>query len=174
MEALVALGLVSNIVQLVDASWTLFEAYRQFRDRGTTTELEATNFKSQQITGCIIELKNSLANAANGSSLPHSDVNLITLGTDCAGVAEQLRKELVDFEIPPGSGGWTAFKTSVRLKEKWSRIKQLKYKLDQYVSVLDSIVLVNMRYRNTSHACRRTAIWANVIAAEMCATLTSI
>ncbi|EHY58087.1 hypothetical protein HRR83_005054 [Exophiala dermatitidis] len=144
MEALVALGLVSNIVQLVDASWTLFEAYRQFRDRGTTTELEATNFKSQQITGCIIELKNSLANAANGSSLPHSDVNLITLGTDCAGVAEQLRKELVDFEIPPGSGGWTAFKTSVRLKEKWSRIKQLKYKLDQYVSVLDSIVLVNM------------------------------
>ncbi|KAG9793238.1 hypothetical protein ABEF93_002806 [Exophiala dermatitidis] len=144
MEALVALGLVSNIVQLVDASWTLFEAYRQFRDRGTTTELEATNFKSQQITGCIIELKNSLANAANGSSLPHSDVNLITLGTDCAGVAEQLRKELVDFEIPPGSGGWTAFKTSMRLKKKWSRIKQLKYKLDQYVSVLDSIVLVNM------------------------------
>ncbi|KAL2441060.1 hypothetical protein ABEF95_010994 [Exophiala dermatitidis] len=144
MEALVALGLVSNIVQLVDASWTLFEAYRQFRDRGTTTELEATNFKSRQITGCIIELKNSLANAANGSSLPHSDMSLITLGTDCAGVAEQLRKELVDFEIPPGSGGWTAFKTSVRLKKNWSRIKQLKYKLDQYVSVLDTTVLVNL------------------------------
>ncbi|KAL2425095.1 hypothetical protein ABEF91_005697 [Exophiala dermatitidis] len=174
MEALVALGFVSNIVQLVDASWTLFEAYRQFRDRGTTTELEATNFKSQQITGCIIELKNSLANAANGSSLPHSDVNLISLGTDCAGVAEQLRKELVDFEIPPGSGGWTAIKTSVRLKKKWSRIKQLKYKLDQYVSVLDSIVLVNMsrNVRNIDkHIIDRLSqseqIWEDVVRPHM-------
>ncbi|EXJ89467.1 hypothetical protein A1O3_02534 [Capronia epimyces CBS 606.96] len=146
MEGLVALGVVANVVQLLDASWKAVEVYKEFRERGTTAQIDAMSYATAQLSECNHELRISLENAPNKISLLQSDVALTELTKTCEGVADELQKVLKSLQIGPAATrtGALIHAVKIKMKRRWRRLEELKFKLDQYAKVLDSKILVHL------------------------------
>ena len=95
MDPLTILGLVPDIVQLVDAAANAYGVCREICQHGATIEDARMSYTVTQLQDSYSVLKSSLS----GSSgiYPHlhgSRVSLGDLGRQCCETADQLQKEL--------------------------------------------------------------------------------
>ncbi|KAL9628126.1 MAG: hypothetical protein Q9204_006093, partial [Flavoplaca sp. TL-2023a] len=142
MEALAAVGLVANIVQLVDTAGKAFTVCREIYTLGRSIEDTTLAFTSEQLHEAYGELSKSL----NHTAIPGgSGINLIPLATQCCETAKTLQEELDALRKPPGTGVRATIKKAWLKKQKQKAIGKLKSALDEYEKALDSQILIDVR-----------------------------
>jgi len=146
MDGVTALGLVCNVIQLIEVAWNAVKACDQFYKHGTTVEIQEMRCTSQQLGQCTSSLHDSLGKVPQKALLLESDVELTELSKRCRDTAETLEKELKSLESAPRSGRRAAIVKTVKASWKMSRIEDVKRRLDEYTKVLDTKILVHLRY----------------------------
>ncbi|OAL21345.1 hypothetical protein AYO22_08068 [Fonsecaea multimorphosa] len=127
MEAIAALSLACNIIQVIDSTSKAVKACGQFYKYGTTVDIEDLSYSLPP-----------------GTQLSKTDAALVELGKRVHDLAESLSKELNSLKIAPGLGRRAALVKTFHLKWRASRIDELKRKLDGLVQVLDNKILVQL------------------------------
>ncbi|KAL8647838.1 MAG: hypothetical protein Q9226_006265 [Calogaya cf. arnoldii] len=142
MEALAVLGLVANIVQLVDAAGNAFTVCREIYTLGRSIEDTSLAFTSEQLHEAYGHLSKSL----NNTAIPiGSGINLMSLATQCCETAKTLQEELDALRKPPGSGVRATIKKAWLKKQKTKAIRKLKFALSEYEKALDTKILIDVR-----------------------------
>ena len=146
MESLAVLGLVSNIVQLVDAAANAYEICREVYQHGAAIEDARVSYTTTQLHESHSVLMNSISGGSNIHSQPlGSGVDLGDLSRQCCETAEELQKELESLRTSSTSG----FRKAIVLTRKvlkTKKIKRLNFRLDEYKKVLDTKILIDIRY----------------------------
>ncbi|KAL8846223.1 MAG: hypothetical protein Q9221_008677 [Calogaya cf. arnoldii] len=142
MEALAVLGLVANIVQLLDAAGNAFTVCCEIYTLGRSIEDTSLAFTSEQLHEAYGHLSKSL----NNTAIPiGSGINLMSLATQCCETAKTLQEELDALRKPPGSGVRATIKKAWLKKQKTKAIKKLKFALSEYEKALDTKILIDVR-----------------------------
>ena len=145
MEPLTTLGLVSNIVQLVNAAIDAAKVCHEIYKQGASVEDRRIAYTTDQLHQCYTALSNSLASQ---QALPPSqnDIDLADLSAKCCQSSQTLHDELKALEINCGGGHREAVTKFILKKRKASKIQKLKDELNEYQGTLDTKVLANLRY----------------------------
>ena len=147
MNPLSVLGLVSNIIQLVDAAANAYILCSEIHKLGSSIEDSRISYTSGQLQQCYVSLNESLKQ--NGKANPkvlRSGANLIDLASLCCETAKELQAELGSLCKKPGGGLRDTFHKAVLKKRKARHIERLKQRLDECQKVLDSKILIDVRY----------------------------
>lgn len=144
MEPLTILGLVSNIVQLVDAGAKAAKVCQQIYKHGASIEDLRLADTSEQLHRCYSTLNSSLQ--SNQTPLTSQGaVDLKQLSEQCCESARSLHEELEALQKTQGGGYREALSKLIRRKRKASEIERHKARLDEYQKTLDTKVLVDIR-----------------------------
>ena len=147
MEALAALSLVCNILQLVDAAGKAYNVCHEIHTLGASTEDQRVTYTSEQLEEAYTALNNSLSSPTNtGSQVLPSPVDLSDLGSQCYETAKALNEELLALRKKPDGGLRDSVKAFVKKKKKANSIEQIKTRLDEYQKVLDTKILIDLRH----------------------------
>ena len=138
------LGLVANIIQLVDAAKTATNACHQFYKYGASLEHIQTKYVSDQLYQSYSSLHDS-TQATQATSVFHSSVDLEDLSSKCQTTALMLKDEMQSIQGSPGGGRREAVSRFLQAKRKSKDIQKLRQKLSEYQKTLDSRVLVDVR-----------------------------
>ncbi|KAL8849090.1 MAG: hypothetical protein Q9221_005934 [Calogaya cf. arnoldii] len=145
MEAIAVLGLVANIVQLVDAAGKAFTICREIYISGETIEDKRMAFTSKQLLDACNDLNKSF-NPNNSPATPtRSGNNLNLLATKCSQTAQDLQAELDSLRTSPGSGVRSTLQKAWLKKIKSKKIDKIKLALDELEKTLNSVVLIDVR-----------------------------
>ena len=152
MDPLSILGLVSNVVQLIDAAADAFTVCHEIYTLGASIEDSRMMYTSNQLYQCYSALNDSLKRNTNtGSHTLKSGIDLSDLSSQCCATAKTLHMELESLQKRPGGGLRETIKKSLLKKRKAKEIERLKSRLDEYQSVVDSRILIDIR-----HVCARS------------------
>ncbi|KAL8858122.1 MAG: hypothetical protein Q9178_005299 [Gyalolechia marmorata] len=145
MEPIAVLGIVANVVQLVDAAGKAFTICREIYILGETIEDSRVAFTSKQLQQSCDELKKSLnqGNSSAQATSRNNDLNLAA--TKYFQTAQDLQAELHSLRTAPGSGLRVTIKATWFKKKKAKKIGKLKLALNEYEKTLDSTLLVDVR-----------------------------
>lgn len=149
MEPLTVIGVVSNIVQLVDATTRAAEACHQIWKLGASVEDLQIAYTSDKLGQCCNVLDESLAAS---SSLPRSKsgIDLKELSAKCRQCAQDLNNELKGLQKSSGGGRRETLAKYLQTKRKAKELETYKKRLDEYRKTLDTLVLIDIR--NTINA----------------------
>ena len=152
LDPLSALGLIANIVQLVDASAKALAVCHEIYTLGASVEDSQMTYTTGQLEQCYSALDDSLkSTAVTGSHGVRSNVVFRDLATQCCETARALQTELQSLRKTPG-GGLRETVSKFNLKRKKGKsIEKLKGRLDEYQKVVDSKILIDLRYIRNSH-----------------------
>ena len=147
MDPLSALGLASNVVQLVDAATKAVTVCHEIYTKGASIEDSQMAYTSDQLHKSYSALTDSLKrHALTGPKVWRGTVDLEDLGSQCCDTAQKLQTELQSLrKIPAGGVRETTYKFILK-QRKSKTIDRLKSRLDEYQKVLDSKVLVDIRH----------------------------
>ena len=145
MDPLTVLGLVSNIVQLVDAGISAVKVCREIYRCGATSEHLRITETSDQLQQCYSSLSDSLKPSQTLSHL-QSGTDLNSLVTKCCQTARILHNELKSLQNSQGGGRRVAFSKFILSRRKAGEIRKLQNELDGYQKTLDTRVLVDIRF----------------------------
>ncbi len=152
MEAIASLSLACNVIQVIDFAIKATEICNEFYRHGTTVTVEALNETSGHLSQASTELERCLSAAYVRGPPTSSDAELASLSEKVRDAADGLQKELESLQVAPGSGRRAALGKTIKLKWRSSRVEEFKKRLDDHVKVLDTRILVNLRYAHaTSH-----------------------
>ena len=147
MEALAVLGLVSNIVQLVDAAANAYGICRDIYQHGAAIEDARLSDTTTQLHETYTVLMDSLnGNSSASSRSLGSGINLGALTLQCCETAEQLHTELESLLDSSGGRFGRTISIATRKVLKARKIEKLKVQLDEYQKVLDTKILIDIRY----------------------------
>jgi hypothetical protein len=157
MDPLTVLGLVSNIVQLVDASSRAATAcYQIYKDGASLEDLRIAEI-ADHLQQCYEQLDSSLKTATPPAHL-QSGINLQALSAKCVQSAQTLSAELVALRKSPGGGRIEAVSKFLRTKRKAKSIKELRRGLDEYQKTLRILIQVDMRYETVIFGARNAVL----------------
>ncbi|KAL9624251.1 MAG: hypothetical protein Q9160_001498 [Pyrenula sp. 1 TL-2023] len=144
MDPFTVIGIVSNIVQLVDAATEAVEACHQIWKLGASVEDLQIAYTSDKLSQCYHALDESLAASP---SLPRSKsgIDLEELCTKCRQCAQDLHNELKGLQKSPGGGRREAFTKYLQTKRKAKELETHKKRLDEYRKTLDTLILIDIR-----------------------------
>ncbi|KAL8752288.1 MAG: hypothetical protein Q9184_005780 [Pyrenodesmia sp. 2 TL-2023] len=145
MDPLSVLGLVANIVQLIDAAGNAFTVCHQIHASGRSIDDTRMAFTSEQLREAYGDLSKSLKHGYNTAVPVGSGANLISLATQCCQTAKTLQVELDALQKAPGSGLHGTIEKAWLKKRKAKTIEKLKLALDEYEKTMDSKILIIVR-----------------------------
>ena len=146
MEALAALSLVCNILQLVDAAGKAYNVCHEIHTFGASIEDQRMTYTSEQLQEAYTALNTSLKRTSSTSSqVVPSQVDLSGLGSRCSETAKALHDELLALRKKPDGGIRESVKVLVKKKRKARGIEQIKIRLDEYQKILDTQILIDLR-----------------------------
>ena len=152
LEPLSALGLVTNVVQLVDASAKAFTVCRQIHTLGASVEDSQMAYTTGQLEKCYSALEDSWKSTASTDSHGlRSNVDLQDLATQCCETARALQMELQSLRKTPSGGLRETVSKSYFRRKKIKSIQRLNGRLAEYQKTLDSKILIDLRYIRKSH-----------------------
>ena len=146
MDGLSVLGLVANVVQLVDAATSAFGICREIYTHGTAIEDSRLADTTNRLHERYDALEQSLNTFGNTSTSSRSGIDLKHLGSKCCETAKSLTSELESLRKAPGTGFHETLSKFVTKKRKATKIEKLKSRLDEYQKALDSVVLLDLRH----------------------------
>lgn len=144
MEPITVLGLVSNIVSLIDAASRAAKSCYEIYKHGASIRDLQLELISNELQKCYSELNSSLISDSRIPSL-QSGVNLNELGEKCWSTAHALYRELESIRAKSGGRRETVIKF-IESKRKSGKIERLRRTLDEYQKTLDTLVLIDVRY----------------------------
>lgn len=139
MSGLEALGLVCNIIQLVEFGGTTISLCRQIHENGKP-DLNVADL-SESLSGASNSLKKTLTKR-HGTSSP-DDLALQETADKCVKIADALHLEMQSLSVPPGKKG---MRSSIRFgfKTLWRKnhLEKLEKDLKNIQSAMDTQLLV--------------------------------
>lgn len=145
MEAVAALALACNVVQVVDFGLKTASKCREIYNKGHTAEhqdLEDTSKHLAEITG---NLSVSIQNAQTNKPLTKDDHELQSLAQRCTESANNLQEELDKLKSPGRLGKRAALLKTWQSMRKSNDIKRIKDKLLEHEAVLNTRLLSRLR-----------------------------
>jgi len=147
MASLSILGLVANIVQLVDVATRAYKVCHDIYHLGASIEDSQMSYTSDQLRESHSTLLNSLqSNSITIANAPRNGIDLSDLALRCCKTAEALHTILESLRKNPGGGTSESIFKFMKKKIKAKEIEGLKTRLDEYQKVLDSKILIDIRY----------------------------
>ena len=144
MDPISVLGLVSNIVQLIDAAASAFTVCCEIYKLGASIEDSRMSYTTNQLHQSYSALSDSLKQT--GPQVLRSGVDLTNLSLQCCETATVLHSELESLRKTPGGGFRDTISKALLKKRKAKEIEKIKNTLDEYQKVLDSKVLIEIRH----------------------------
>ena len=139
LEALVAAGLVGNIIQFVDFSCKLFDLTKSIYNSstGAPQDRQDTEFLTRSLQQICTNLSQSkVAAQAQQPRLQGHRPNLVKLAQDCEATARELLAVLQRLRAHNPNSAWSSFYAAIKTVCKESEIKSIKKRLDTYRSQL--------------------------------------
>ncbi|KAL8942533.1 MAG: hypothetical protein Q9211_001344 [Gyalolechia sp. 1 TL-2023] len=147
MEGIVALGLVANIIQLVDATVKAFNICNEIYSLGASIDDSRMAITTTELNKAYDNLKDSLnRNTNTGHTILRSGVDLTELSFRCCETATALNNELQPWNNLSGAGFRKTLSKVVLKARKAKKLEQLKRSLDEYQKALDSKLLIDIRH----------------------------
>ena len=147
LDPLTALGLASNVVQLVDYSLKLVSrgnALYKSKD-GALLENREMEMIADDLARLTGRLHGSLANACKISVLTADEVELKTLSEACEAVAQELLHALDNLKVKRKPQRWKSFRKALASVWDKEKIDNIVERLSKFRAQLDTHVLLSLR-----------------------------
>lgn len=145
MDPLTAFGLTCNVIQVIDAGVKAVKLCREIHDHGATKADIRLADTAEKLQTCYNRLDTSLQSKPS-NSLTQSEVELQTLSKKCSSTSKELYNELRSLQKSSGGGRRETVSKLARRFTRGKTIKRLQEDLNRYQQVLDTVVLVDVRY----------------------------
>ena len=141
MDPLTALGLASNVIQVVDFSIRLVSKGVEIYKDGSLAENVDAEEITQSLKGLNGKLQRSIQDSKCGGPLSEEDQSLMGLCANCESVANQLLTRLGQIKVTGKHRKWK----SVRQALKKDEVEELARRLGMYRSEINLNVTVSLR-----------------------------
>lgn len=131
MDPFTAIGLAGSILQFIQFSSDVFLAAREIQKSGSTKDNAFLEKTTRHLTSLTIELES----LATGSCMSDNNKSLISLASDCHGLADDLLVVLAQVKAKPGSQLRSIMASVKNVKAK-GQIKELEDRLERCKSQL--------------------------------------
>lgn len=150
MDPLSALGLASNVVQLVSFSSSLItgtlELYTSVDGaKKVNRELEVLTEDLTHICAKSTDPQNKIF----GRNASDSEIALVTLFRSCHDLGQELLQVLQSLKVKDPRHKWTTFRQALRSAWKESKIHEYEKRLGQYRSQITTHLITILRYFET-------------------------
>ncbi len=147
MEAIAALSLASNVLQVVDFTATTARWCKQIYDTGQTASNEDLDRNGQRLSESTARLSGAIANASNSHNVIAKDEQeLLVQARDCTDLAKKMHEELAKLRLDGSKSRRVAFTRTVQARWKTKKIQSLEKKLSDRQVVLQTLLLTNTKY----------------------------
>ncbi|KAF8847365.1 hypothetical protein BDZ45DRAFT_637097, partial [Acephala macrosclerotiorum] len=145
MDPLTALGLASNVIQLISFTSDLVSKSRKIyksADRGLVENLEL-----ETIARSLRDLRNdlSLPSADENTPLSKTDHQILEICESCAEVSRELFDVIQGLKVQGDHKRWSSFREALNSVWKEEAIEKLAKRLERYRSQLDTTLLMSIR-----------------------------
>ncbi|KAL8925723.1 MAG: hypothetical protein Q9172_002114 [Xanthocarpia lactea] len=147
MDPLSALGLVANIIQVINAATDAFQVCHQIYTLGTSIEDSRMSFTSKQLHESYTVLEDSLTQTVSSSHKFQTGVDLKDLASKCCGTTKTLQAELASLIKSPTGGIRESVSKTLLKKRKARKLDKIRQSLDQYQKTLDSRLIIEITDR---------------------------
>ena len=141
MDPLTALGLASNVIQVVDFSIRLVSKGVEIYKDGSLAENDDAEEITQSLKGLNGKLQRSIQDSKCGGPLSEEDQSLMGLCANCESIANQLLTRLGQIKVTGKHRKWK----SVRQALKKDEVEELARRLGMYRSEINLNVTVSLR-----------------------------
>ncbi|KAL9621344.1 MAG: hypothetical protein Q9160_004235 [Pyrenula sp. 1 TL-2023] len=148
MEALVALGLACNVVQIVDCGLKVASRARQIYQKGVTAEQQDFQATARELLSLSHDLEATITDARRASALPEGDQTLFDLSLNCHATARELEAELRKLSAIPSGGIRSSLSKSLKSILRNGKLRDIRSRLLAYKDLLDSRILVQLFARS--------------------------
>lgn len=145
MEAITALALACNVVQVVHYGLKTAFTCREIYKKGSTAEHQDLEYTSKHLAEITGNLRASIQNARTNKPLTKDDHELQSLAQRCTESANNLREELDKLKLPDSQGKRAALLKTWRSVRKSNDIKRINDKLCEDERVLNTRLLSRLR-----------------------------
>ncbi|KAL8956775.1 MAG: hypothetical protein Q9183_006222, partial [Haloplaca sp. 2 TL-2023] len=145
MDPLSALGLVANIIQVVDAGANAYRICHEIYERGAAIEDSRMLYTTEQLFQSYVVLKGPLTGGtSSGHCVTQSGVDLKDLASKCCDTAKILETELTSLMKSPGGGKLAAVSKGLLRMRKAKKLEKLNNALNEYQKTLDSKLIIQI------------------------------
>lgn len=146
MEAIAALGLACNVMQVFEFTTTTARWCKQIYETGQTAANEDVDRNSQCLSESTARLSEAIANASTAHSVIARDEHeLLNQARDCKGLAENLHEELAKLKLNGSKSRRVAFTRTVQARWNAKKIESLEKKLSGRQVILQTLLLTNTK-----------------------------
>ena len=150
MDPLTAFSLACGVIQVVDFSMKVLAKCKEIHDHGALSEHQEVEEVTRHLTDLRIDV--SPPQSPEPTQTP-DDRELQDLVKICSATAQQVVAKLQTLKVEgPHKKRQAIVKTMKSLREK-REIHDLEKRLNSYRSVLDTKILVNLRFVGKSASC---------------------
>ncbi|KAL8684257.1 MAG: hypothetical protein Q9224_006484, partial [Gallowayella concinna] len=139
MEALAALSLACNVVQLVDFGLTIARDCRQIYKTGETIKQQDFVSQTKNLSAISGSLKDAIPTL---QPLTKADTELYNIANECQDLAMDLQKELEEISKGPSGSLRASFTKTIRSRWRTGRIEKIMTRLLEYRELLETRILV--------------------------------
>lgn len=149
MEALAALGLACNVVQLIDFSSKVLSESREIykSGKGSSEDVLSTKLVAEDIDALTATLQGSLRDISKQGPLNAADQALADIGQGCTETSQELQQLLQ--RLSAGNGSPTlirSLRTSLRSRRLKPKRENIERQLANLQRQFNARVAVDMRY----------------------------
>lgn len=145
MDPVSAFSLACGVIQIVDFSIKTVSSCRRLYKEGSLSENGAIEGWAEHLTELIAELKIPIEEAAV-RALPPNEQELLKLATECSATARDLIQQVNSLKVSGPRKKREAFKKGVRALWREDVMEDIQKRLDSYQKLLDTKVLISIRY----------------------------
>ena len=146
LDPLTALSVAGTIVQFVDFSSKLLAKSREIYESASGASIDNNQLEAiaKDLEGLNARLRKPLPSQ---QSLDDSDISLVKLGEQCAGVAAELIHALEELKVRGTTHlRWKSFRKALKSVRKREEVEAITLRLQNFREELNLHILVNLRY----------------------------
>ena len=145
MDPLSALGVASNVIQVVDFSIRLVSKGVEFYKDGSPAENVDAEEITQSLKGLNGKLQRSIQDSKCGGPLSEEDESLMGLCANCERVANELLRRFDQIKVTGKHRKWKSARQALKSVTNKNDLELLARRLGMYRSEINVIVTVSLR-----------------------------
>ena len=146
MEPLTAFSLVCGVIQVVDFSTKTLSKCKEIYQDGSLSEYQELEALTKHLAHLRDKLELPAANPSIVSSARFDERGLLKVAGQCSATADQLVARFHSLKIEGPHKKRQAILKTVKLLLEKGEIQTIQKRLDEYRNVLDTQILINLRY----------------------------
>lgn len=146
MEAIAALSLACNVMQVLEFTTTTARWCKEIYETGQTAANEDVDRNSQRLSESTARLSEAIANASTVQNMiARDEQELLVQARDCTGSAKDLHEELAKLKLDGSKSRRVAVKRTVQALWNAKKIGSLEKKLSGRQVILQTLLLANTK-----------------------------